>query len=232
MQTDAIGPGGPPERPPQAAPSPAASAAAAGGAFSGALAARLRGAHGEVSGGIARVRAEIAAIRSGSLFWPDPAAAVTGAEGLPPPTGDRTDPYGWRSLTREVGDALVAPGFGDLFERQIQQESGFLPEVVTGARRSSAGAEGIAQLMPQYYRWVDRTDPRASLIAGAQTMRDHLLEFGGDLRMALAAYNAGAGRVRDARARFGPEWERGLPQETQQYLAAIVGGAAPVVRPA
>ncbi|MSP21477.1 MAG: hypothetical protein EXR66_00365 [Dehalococcoidia bacterium] len=61
------------------------------------------------------------------------------------------DHFGWRELARRTGEEIVGPGFGALFEAQIQQESGFDTDVVRGYRRSSAGAEGIAQLMPQYY---------------------------------------------------------------------------------
>ncbi len=44
------------------------------------------------------------------------------AEALLPygPTGPSTDPFGWRALSRELGDELVTPGFGAIFERQIQ----------------------------------------------------------------------------------------------------------------
>ena len=141
------------------------------------------------------------------------------------------DPYGWRALTREYGDSIVAPGFGAIFERQIDQESGFSPDVVFGTRRSSAGAEGIAQLMPQYYPNVDRTDPDASLRAGAETMRHNLAALGGDVRKALAAYNAGLGTVQRLVSAYGANWESGLPEETRQYLAAIMGGEAPRVVP-
>ncbi len=147
-------------------------------------------------------------------------------------TGDTADPYGWREMSRQIGDSVIGPGYGPLFERQMQQESGFAPEVVTGQRRSSAGAEGIAQLMPQYYQHVNRRDPQQSLQAGALTMQQHLTTFNGDVRKALASYNAGSARVESAVAARGAAWESALPQETRDYLAAIVGGAAPVFTPA
>ena len=104
----------------------------------------------------------------------------------------------------------MGPGFGDVFEAQIQQESGFDPEVAFGYRRSSAGAEGIAQLMPQYYAGVNRRDPEASLNAAAQSMRHYLAANGGDVRKALASYNAGLGTVQSLVAAHGAQWERGL----------------------
>ncbi|MQA00979.1 MAG: transglycosylase SLT domain-containing protein [Dehalococcoidia bacterium] len=194
---------------------------------------------------LARVRAEVAAIRDGGPLGartgsasalaalkaygstagapPPDASMQAGAFVLPPATGPVSDPYGWRAMARETAEALIGEGYGPLFERQIQQESGFAPDVALGLRVSSAGAEGIAQLMPQYYAGVDRKDPQASLVAGAQTMRHYLQAWDGDVRKALASYNAGLGRVRQAVQAHGDAWERGLPAETRQYLAAIMG---------
>ena len=193
------------------------------------------------------VRSEIAALRNGgALPGRDPpaadAASGTGLGGaaatldryLPYSRGSSgagEDPFGWRSLTRSLGDSMVAPGFGAIFERQIGQESGFDPAVVFGVRTSSAGAEGIAQLMPEYYPWVDRTNPEAALVASARTMRHYLTVFDGDVRKALASYNAGLGRVQSLSRAHGDDWERGLPEETRRYLAGIVGEGAYVTAP-
>ena len=143
-------------------------------------------------------------------------------------TGDSADPYGWRQMARSTGEQVIGAGYGAIFERQIQQESGFAPDVVFGQRKSSAGAEGIAQLMPQYYPNVDRSDPRASLIAGARSMDHYLSAWDGDVRKALASYNAGLGKVRQLVASHGDRWETALPLETRQYLSAIVGDMRPV----
>lgn len=190
-----------------------------------------------------QVRAEVAALRGGGALarammasTDEGALSVDGFTAMPEwldaelarqSTGDTEDPYGWRALSRTTAEQIIGPGYGALFERQIAQESGFIPEVVYGARVSSAGAEGIAQLMPQYYPNVDRRDPVASLVAGAQTMRDNLAAWGGDVRKAVASYNAGVGRIRSAVETHGDRWEASLPQETKDYLAAILGDAAP-----
>ena len=142
-------------------------------------------------------------------------------------TGNAEDPYGWRTSARTIGEQVIGPGYGALFERQIDQESGFLPDVVYGTRVSSAGAEGIAQLMPQYYADVDRLNPQAGLMAGAETMRHYLNAWDGDVRKALASYNCGLGRVQQLVNAHGAHWEAALPAETQSYLNAIVGTAAP-----
>ncbi len=83
-----------------------------------------------------------------------------------------------------VGAALLAA--------QLQQESGFDPR-----SRSSAGALGIAQFMPgtaRLYGLADPFDPEAAIDAQAHLMHDLLRRFG-SVPLALAAYNAGAGRV-------------------------------------
>lgn len=99
----------------------------------------------------------------------------------------------------------------DLFERQIQRESSFNPRAV-----SPKGARGIAQFTPDAAReaGVDPDDPVASLDSAAKRMRGHLDEFKSP-RLALAAYNAGAGAVRS---------HGGVPPypETQEYVGAIM----------
>ena len=83
-----------------------------------------------------------------------------------------------------VGVALLAA--------QLQQESGFDADA-----RSSAGALGIAQFMPgtaRLYGLRDPTDPVAAIDAQAHLMHDLLGRFG-SVPLALAAYNAGPGRV-------------------------------------
>jgi len=194
---------------------------------------------------IANVRAEIASFRGGAaLFAPqEQSIPVTsdGATAVQPDvaalaaryaTGDVEDPYGWRAMARETAEQVIGPGYGSLFERQMGQESGFAPDVVFGIRRSTAGAEGIAQLMPQYYPSVDRSDPEAGLRAGAQTMRHYLTAWDGDVRKAMASYNAGLGRVRSLVEAHGDQWEQALPTETKQYLNAILGADAPRFDPA
>lgn len=204
-------------------------------AFSALLAQRLREPRDRIELTRDALRAAIDGVRPGAALAPavaDPeAASANGAQraGRAYASGrvESGDTFGWRDLTRRLGDQIVGPGFGDIFEAQIQQESGFDPEVAFGYRRSSAGAEGIAQLMPQYYAGVNRRDPEASLNAAAQSMRHYLAATGGDVRKALASYNAGLGTVQSLVAAHGAQWERGLPAETKQYLAGILNGAEP-----
>lgn len=199
---------------------------------------------------IASIRSEIASIRSGSaLFAPrsssggieySASAGISSTGGFASipgwldtqlaaqATGDAADPYGWRSASRQIAERIIGPGYGPLFERQMDQESGFNPDVVYGKRVSTAGAEGIAQLMPQYYPNVNRTDPISGLTAGAETMRHYLNVWDGDVRKAVASYNCGLGRVQSLVNAHGANWEAGLPAETRSYLSHILGTAAPV----
>jgi soluble lytic murein transglycosylase-like protein len=97
----------------------------------------------------------------------------------------------------QAADAAGVPR--DLFFRLVKQESAFRPDVWGGQRRSSAGAIGPAQLMPGTAAelGVDPYDINANLLGGARYLRQQLDTFG-DPALALAAYNAGPGRVRQA----------------------------------
>lgn len=121
--------------------------------------------------------------------------------------------------------AEIARAYGldpEIFVRQIETESGFNPRAV-----SSAGAGGLAQIMPATARQPGfgispisdeaRFDPEASLNFGAQYMRAMLDRYDGDYARALAAYNAGPGAVDRA---------GGIPNysETQGYVSRIMGG--------
>ena len=120
---------------------------------------------------------------------------------------------------RDLGDLIdrVAMRHGlspDLVRAVVAVESGFDPRAV-----SPKGARGLMQLMPATARELevdDVYDPRGNLEGGARYLRDLLEAFEGDLRLALAAYNAGKQAVR----RHG-----GIPPypETQQYVRKVMG---------
>lgn len=116
----------------------------------------------------------------------------------------------FRELARQIAqEEGVDP---DLFTRLVEAESSFRPNVT-----SPAGAIGLAQLMPGTAEelGVDPFDPVQNLRGGARYFRQQLDRFG-DPAIALAAYNAGPGRVQE----YG-----GIPpfEETQNYVARILG---------
>jgi hypothetical protein len=107
----------------------------------------------------------------------------------------------------------------EFFTRLIWQESRFDPAAI-----SPAGAQGIAQFMPQtaVTRGVaDAFEPLQALRESASYLRELRTTFRGSLGLAAAAYNAGPGQVE--------AWLAGrssLPTETQVYVRTITGHSA------
>ncbi len=128
----------------------------------------------------------------------------------------------WLALIMQVAAANDLPQ--DFFIRVVAQESDFDPTVV-----SKAGALGIAQFMPGTATEVglrDPFDPFEAIPAAGKHLRDLRSAFG-NLGLAAAAYNAGAGRVRAWLA-----GQAGLPAETLDYVRAVTGRDASEWAPA
>ncbi len=129
----------------------------------------------------------------------------------------------------EIGQAALRYGLdARLVEAVIGVESGFNPWAV-----SRRGARGLMQLMPETAAALgikNSFDPRQNIVGGVRHLRALLDRYGGDLSLALAAYNAGPYVV---------EWYRGIPPypETWQYVQRVLdrylarGGEGAPARP-
>lgn len=118
-------------------------------------------------------------------------------------------PYGdiihEKAVKYDVDPALVAA--------VIEQESKF-----HRTARSSVGARGLMQLMPRTGRWLgarNLDDPEQNVDAGVKYIKYLQHRFDGNVKKAIAAYNAGEGNVK----RY-----NGIPpfRETQSYVKKVM----------
>jgi soluble lytic murein transglycosylase-like protein len=139
---------------------------------------------------------------------------------LPPPKppeapkaeASETPKGGLWDMAKEVGAQQgVDP---KLIMAVVKAESGGDPNA-----RSSVGALGLMQLMPSTAAGLgvdDPLDPRQNMEGGAKFLKQLLEKFDGNLKLAIAAYNAGPGNVQ----KYG-----GIPPfaETQHYVPKVLG---------
>ena len=109
----------------------------------------------------------------------------------------------------------------DLIRAVINQESGARPCAV-----SSKGAQGLMQLMPETAAELgvgDPFDPKQNVEGGTRLLKQLLARYKGDVSLALAAYNAGAGRV---------DRDGGVPPipETMGYVTEILSKLPKTIR--
>jgi soluble lytic murein transglycosylase-like protein len=100
----------------------------------------------------------------------------------------------------------------NLVRAVVKVESNFNPNAV-----SRKGAMGLMQLMPSTARQLkvkDPFDPEQNVDAGVRQLKQLLESYDGDIKLTLAAYNAGAGAV--ARSSGVPHYA-----ETQNYVRRI-----------
>jgi len=124
------------------------------------------------------------------------------------------DPLPASQIDSLVGDAAKREEIDPALIRGVmEQESAFRPCAV-----SPKGAMGLMQLMPATATQLgvrDPFDPGQSVDAGARFLKQLLQSYGGDIPMALGAYNAGPGKVNEA---------NGVPPipETLEYIRRVM----------
>jgi Transglycosylase SLT domain/SPOR domain len=141
-----------------------------------------------------------------------PARAEPPDRGSPSPSVDDI----CRTLAEAAADNELPEEF---FTRLIWQESRFDPTAI-----SPAGAQGIAQFMPQTAAMrglANAFEPLQALRESASYLRELRTTFRGNLGLAAAAYNAGPAQVEAWLA-----GRRSLPFETQAYVRIVTGYAA------
>ncbi|HEX4594548.1 MAG TPA: lytic transglycosylase domain-containing protein [Bryobacteraceae bacterium] len=124
------------------------------------------------------------------------------------------DPLPSEQLDKLVGESAQREGVQpDLIRGVISQESGGRPCAI-----SSKGAQGLMQLMPAVaaqFEVHDVFDPKQNIDGGTKLLKQLLAKYNGDLKLTLAAYNAGSGRV---------DSEGGVPAipETVNYVIDVI----------
>lgn len=146
----------------------------------------------------------------------------------------------WLRRERErpvpAGAAALMPLLKAAFDAEkVPPELAWIAEVESNLNptaRSPAGAKGLFQLMPETARSLglstllpdERTDPQKSARAAAHYLHSLLAKFG-SWPLALAAYNAGEGRVsRDLASRGATDFagiSSALPAETRMYVPKV-----------
>jgi soluble lytic murein transglycosylase-like protein len=133
-----------------------------------------------------------------------------------------------RAFTQQDIDAAIDEAAArhhvdpSLVRSVVKVESNFNPNAV-----SRKGAMGLMQLMPSTARSLNISnpfDPAQNVDAGVRHLKKLLDSYNGDVRLSLAAYNAGSGAV--ARSAGVPHF-----RETQNYVRRITnlynGGSEP-----
>ena len=131
------------------------------------------------------------------------------------------------AAAQQVSDLPVADSNLSAIVNQAAREYQVDPRLVNAVAQAESGGDqsavspvgaiGVMQLMPETAAslGVDPYDEKQNVEGGAKYLREMLDEFGGDVRKAVAAYNAGPAAVRA----YG-----GVPpyRETQDYVSKVL----------
>ena len=137
---------------------------------------------------------------------------------------------GYIALAREMEQQYGMPA--GMFAGLLEQESGWRPDVISGKKKSKAGALGIAQFMPATAeeQGVDPLDPEAAIRAGAKYLAK-MKDMAGSWTGGLTAYNWGIGNYRkfiSGKKKRQPKESREYANKVQQRAATFRNSAAPV----
>ena len=182
--------------------------------------------------GRAGVEGSVATPANLSELKKDLAVAKQGrAEKLTETAGLQSSPRSTQASRRVFGRLPSDNASGEVIERSIQKAAArysLSPDLIRGVIRaesnfqadavSSAGAKGLMQLMPETAGDLGVTKPfdiQQNIDGGSRYLRQMLDRFGGNLKLALAAYNAGPGAVE--------KYEGRVPYaETQEYVKRVL----------
>lgn len=123
-------------------------------------------------------------------------------------TAERTS---WEDMKELIGRAAEEHNIDEeLIRALIEVESGWKPRAV-----SSKGARGLMQLMPRTAAMLgvnDPFDPEQNIEGGVKYLSNLTDKYKGDIELALAAYNAGSGRIDSGKT----------PSSTSRYVDNIM----------
>ncbi|MEX0836492.1 MAG: lytic transglycosylase domain-containing protein, partial [Nitriliruptor sp.] len=161
---------------------------------------------------VRELEARVAALELSAVSVRVPVRVIEALDG-PPPSWAAGLPGHGRAWAATIDAIAAGQGIdGRLLAAIVWTESNFRPDAV-----SHAGALGMSQLMPGTARGlgVDPRDPVQNITGGARYLSTQLDAFG-RVDLALAAYNAGPGRVRGA--------GNAVPDivETQLYVVRVL----------
>jgi len=181
----------------------------------------------DTASGIGAIEARIAQLSGDGAIPPAASAQSVGAfaallAGLSAPLGEAPPGAGPAKaivppaqLERLIAGASAANGEDPaLVKAVVANESGF-----DSAATSRVGAQGLMQLMPETAAEMgvgNAYDPAQNIAGGTRYLAELLQRFGGDVPLALAAYNAGPEAVTKGQ----------IPQETRDYVSSVLASYA------
>jgi hypothetical protein len=157
---------------------------------------------------------------------------ATGTTGVGTPAGGT--PPGKTATPVQIDEGQ----FNAVFDRLINVESGSLQYDKNGnLTESSKGALGITQVMPATAKKpgfgvapLQNQTKEEYIRFGRDYLTAMVTKYNGDIKKALAAYNAGPGAIDKAIAKGGDNWIAYAPKESQDYVtkfAGLTGNEAP-----